>query len=1092
MKRFLPAALACGLFLCFGAPAAQASPLIFQNPTISSSRIAFVYGGDIWTVPRAGGAANRIITGFGLAGAPYFSPDGATIAFSANYNGNVDVYTVPTAGGQPKRLTYHPGADTVVGWTNDGSKVLFRSGRSTGTDAAQIFTIGARGGVAAVLPLPDAQVGSYSPDGTHFAYVPNNQWEPFWQGYRGGQTTPIWIANMADSAVTEIPRKNSNDRYPMWIGGTIYFVSDRDGAYTLFAYDPQTKQIRRLVENHGFDIMSASSNDGAIVYTQFDSIHVFDPASGAERVVPIAISADIPSVRPHWLRVGDEIQNASLSPSGVRAVFEAHGDIFTVPAKHGDVRNLTSTSGIMERDPAWSPDGRSIAFFSDASGEYQLHIKDQRGLRADRAIPLSPSASFYYTPKWSPDSKRIAYVDKHLGMYLIDVSAEQPHAVKFDEQPYESFSGTTFDATWSPDGRYLAYARQIKNFLRAIFVYDTKVGVAHQVTDGLSDASAPTFDKSGKYLYFLASTNTGLSSYGLDMESDQRPVASSVYVAVLQNTTTSPIAPRTAEEPVTDEPDGAATPKPKASAAPTPPKERAIDFDGILQRIVALPIGEGNYVQMNAGTAGTIFLLQAPLTTVSQANPPLTLSRFDLGSRMQIPMAGGLSFATVAADGKKMLLARGDDWSIVGTDDPPKAGEGAIDTGSMESYVVPHEGWAQMYRDTWRIERDYFYDPNHHGLDVAAAEKRFAVFLPGLASRDDFTYLTHEMISYLSVGHLWVGSGTRPDMRTVNTGMLGADYTVENGRFRFSKIYDGENWNPSLNAPLTQPGVDIHVGDYLLAVNGRGVHADREVYAYFEETANKQTEITVGPNPDGTGARTITVVPTASENGLRNRAWIEGNRRTVDRLSGGKLGYVYLPDTEYGGFTNFNRYFFAQVGKQGVIVDERYNHGGQIADYVIDFLSRKPQAILKARDGDTYLDPPLAIYGPKVMIINQYAGSGGDALPWLFRKANLGKLVGVRTWGGLVGIGGYPPLMDGGNVMAPRIAIGGLHGQWEVEGHGIAPDIEVQQDPKLTRLGHDPQLEAAVTSALTSLREHPLPNYQPPPFPNHHPKLPPK
>jgi tricorn protease len=1034
-----------------------------------------------------------VVTGFGLASSPYFSPDGATIAFSANYNGNVDVYTIPAAGGQPRRLTYHPAADVVVGWSRDGSKVLFRSGRASGTDAEQIFTISADGGIASMLPLPDAVVGSYSPDGSHFAYVPNGQWEPFWQGYRGGQTTPIWIANMADSSVVTIPRNNSNDRYPMWIGSTIYFVSDRDGAYALFAYDPQNKSVRRLITNHGFDIMSASSNDGAIVYSQFDSIHVFDPASGTEHAVPITIAADIPDVRPHWLSVGNQIQNANLSPTGVRAVFEAHGDIFTVPAEHGDVRNLTSSSGVMERDPAWSPDGRSIAFFSDASGEYQLHIKDQRGLHADRVFALEPSPSFYYTPKWSPNSKRIAYVDKHLGMYLIDVDSDHPHATKFDEQPYESFSGTSFDASWSPDGRYLAYAKQLRNFLRAIFVYDTKDGVSRQVTDGLSDASSPAFDKSGKYLYFQASTDTGLSSYGLDMESDERPVSSSVYVAVLQDTTTSPVAPQTAEEPVTDEPDGAPTPKPKSTAKPEPKAtDHPIDFDGILQRIVSLPIPEANYVQLNAGVAGTIFLLQAPLTQVDQNPTQLALFKFDMSSRHAMPMAGGLSGFVPSFDGKKMLLQRQDNWSIVPTSDPAKPGDGSIDTGSMETYVVPHEEWAQMYRETWRIERDYFYDPHHHGLDVDAAEKRFAVFLPGLASRDDFTYLTHEMISYLSVGHLWVSSGTRPSMRYVYTGLLGADYTVEDGRFKIAKIYDGENWNPDLSAPLTQPGVEVHVGDYLLAVNGRSVRADREVYSYFEETANKQTSITVGPHADGTGAHTVTVVPVASEAGLRNRAWIEDNRRTVDRLSGGKIGYVYLPDTEFGGFTNFNRYFFAQVGKQGVIIDERYNHGGQLADYVIDFLSRKPKAILKARDGATYLDPPLAIYGPKVMLINEYAGSGGDAMPWLFKKADIGTLVGVRTWGGLVGIGGYPPLMDGGSVMAPRIAIGGLHGQWEVEGHGVSPDIEVQQDPKLVREGHDPQLEAAVNVALKSLREHPLPNYQPPAFPNHHPKLPPK
>ena len=1072
---------------------AAAPPLILQSPTVSRTQIAFVYGGDIWTVGRGGGEARRIVTGYGLASAPFFSPDGSTIAFSANYNGNTDVYAVPSSGGEPRRLTYHPDPDIVVGWTRDGSKILFRSNRNSSNDSNQLYTISRNGGIATELPLPDAQVGSYSPDGTHLAYVPNAQWEPYWQGYRGGQTTPIWIADLADSSIVKIPRNNSNDRDPMWIGKTIYFLSDRQGPYTLYAYDTQDHTVRRLVSNqHGFDVVSASANDGTIVYSQFDAIHTYDPATHTDRAIPIRVAADMPQVRPHWISVGDQIQNAAISPTGVRAVFEAHGDILTVPAEHGDVRNITATPAVEERDPAWSPNGKWIAYFSDASGEYTLHVKDQLGLKPDRSFTLAPTPSFYYSPTWSPDSTKIAYADKHLGLYYIDIAAAHPHAVKMAEQPYESFSPNPFQGSWSPDSRYVAYTKQLPSFLHAIFVYDTREGRSYQITDGMSDATNPAFDKSGKYLYFLSSTNTGFSSYGLDMESDQRPTSSSVYVAVLHADTASPVAPLTADEGASEEP--APTPKASGGAAkPAPSHATApIDFAGILQRIVALPIPDANYVRLEAGTAGAILLGEAPLASVDPNAPTMSVLRFDTASRKVVPLASGVSDFSVTFDGKKMLVGRGKSWSIVPTAAAAKPGQGALNTAAMEVYSIPREEWAQMYRETWRIERDFFYDPHYHGLDIAAAEKRFAVFLPGLASRDDFTYLTHEMISYLSVGHLWVYGGGASTMRQVSTGMLGADYTVSDDRFRFAKIYNGENWNPELRAPLTQPGVDVRVGDYLLAVNGKPVHADKEVYSYFEETAGKQTTIEVGPNPNGTGAHDVTVVPVASEFTLRNLAWIEHNRRLVSRLSGGKLAYVYMPDTEYGGFTNFNRYFFAQVDREGVILDERYNHGGQIADYVIDVLSRKADAIIKGRDGRTYLDPPLAIFGPKVMVINQYAGSGGDAMPWLFKKAGLGPLVGVRTWGGLVGIGGYPPLMDGGGVMAPRVAIGGLHGHWEVEDHGISPNVEVQQDPKLVREGYDPQLEAAVRTAMQMLREHPLPHYTPPPFPNHHPHLPPR
>jgi tricorn protease len=1094
---YLRSFVAAGFFISVCVATAFASPpLLLQSPTISRNLIAFVYGGDIWTVPRDGGQARRLVTGYGLASAPFFSPDGSTVAFSANYDGNVNVFAVPATGGEPHRVTYHPGQDTVIGWAPDGRDILFTSLRNSATDAAQAYEISPQGGYARVLPLPDVVAGSYSPDGTHFAYVPNNQWEWYWQHYRGGQTTPIWIANMADSSVVAIPRNGSNDRYPMWIGDTIYFVSDRDGSYALYGYDVRNRNVRELVPNHhNFDIIGASSNDGAIVYSQFDSIHVFDPRTDSQHEIPISIDADMPEVRPHWEHAGNEIVTGGISPSGVRAVFEAHGDIFTVPAEHGSIRDITQTPGIEERDPAWSPNGRWIAYFSDAGGEYSLRIRDQFGMQPERVYRLEPDPSFYYTPIWSPDSTKIAYADKHLGIYYIDVSEPHPQAVKIDEQTYENFAPNPLDAAWSPDSRYLAYSKQLPNFLHAILAYDTRERVTHQITDGMSDCTSPTFDRSGKYLYFLSSTDTALAAYGLDMESDERPVTSSVYAAVLRNSISSPVAPQSDDErSQSDEPETADTPHPRTE----PSGSTTIDFSGIGQRIIALPLPAANYVSVQAADSGTIFTSQAPLVSVDEGPTTLTLQRFDVAEQRATPWAQGISGFVISASGKKMLLSRPGaepramSWAIVSTQAPPKGDEGTLPTGDMEVYVVPREQWAQMYHETWRIERDFFYDPNHHGLNIAEAERRFSVFLPGIASRDDFTFLTREMIGYLEVGHLWVaGPPETPFPQRVSIGLLGADYTIENGHWRFANVYSGENWNPDLRAPLTQPGVDVRAGDYLFAVNGRPVTTDREVYAFFEETAGKQTTIRVGPNPDGSDARDVTVVPLASETNLRKLAWIEHNRRLVDRLSGGRLAYVYMPDTAFGGFTNFNRYFFSQVNKQGVVLDERYNHGGQIADYVIDLLSRHEHAILKSRDGATYLDPPLAIYGPKVMVINEYAGSGGDAMPWLFKKAGLGPLVGVRTWGGLVGIGGYPQLMDGGDVMAPRIAIGGLNGHWEVEGHGVSPNIEVQQDPKLVREGHDPQLEAAVETALRLLREHPLPHYQPPPYPNHHPVLPP-
>ncbi|MGD0224511.1 MAG: PDZ domain-containing protein [Terriglobia bacterium] len=1104
MRRLLLASLSV-LFASVLTFSADSGPLLLQSPTLSKTQIAFAFGGDIWTVNRAGGDAQRLVTGTGLLSDPHFSPDGSMIAYTGDYDGNLDVYVVPAAGGQPRRLTSHPGPDIAIGWTPDGKSILFRSSRFSYSDPDQLFTVPAEGGFPTELPLSMAEDGVYSPDGTHIAYSPFFQWEPEWKHYRGGQTTPIWIADLSDSSIVKVPRDNSNDRNPLWIGDKVYFLSDRNGPITLFEYDPKSQQVKQLIDNQGFDIKHASAGPGAIVYEQFGAIFLYDLHSGKTKRVSIAVNGDMPQIRPHFEKVEKEIQNAQISPTGMRAVFEAHGEIFTVPAEKGDVRNLTNSPTVADRDPGWSADGKSIAYFSDESGEYALHISPQNGLGPVTKIDLGNPPTFYYAPIWSPDSKKITYSDKRLNLWYIDLEKKTPVHVDTD-----LFDGANLNTVWSPDSKWLAYTKQLDNRMHAVFVYSLETGKATRVTDGMSDAAFPDFDKNGKYLYFTASTDIGLVAAG-DMSAINRPVTRSVYVVVLKKGVASPLAPESDEEKADKKPDAdaskesagdkATADKPKESAdakdkdkdkeKPKEPPKVEIDFERINQRILAMPIPARNYFGLSAGKEGEIILVEGPPVIPFDGPPVLTVSKFTLKTRKTDKLLDGVSAFAVSFNGEKMLYKQGQTWFINPTEKPPEPGKGNLKTADMEVNVNPRAEWKQIYHEIWRIERDFFYDPHHHGLDLQQAEKTFAPYLDNISSRSDLTYLFREMLSNMSVGHMFVGGGTQPEIPKIKVGLLGADYKVDSGRYQFARVYDGENWNPKLRAPLTQPGVDVKEGEYLLAVNGREVHGTDEIYSFFLETADQQTVLKVGPKPDGSGSREVTVVPVDNEEGLRNLAWIESNRRKVDELTGGKVAYVYVPDTAVQGYTNFNRYFFAQVGKDAAIIDERFNHGGFLADFIVDYLRRPILNKVMTREGKEQSEPAGAIYGPKVMIVNQFAGSGGDALPWYFRKLSIGPIVGERTWGGLIGIGGYPPLLDGGYVMAPRWAIYGLKGEWEVENHGIKPDIEVMMDPKLVREGHDPQLEKAVETVMDLLKQHPVPDYPRPTYPDFHPALPP-
>jgi tricorn protease len=1068
------------LVVAFCALGAQTEkPLLLQKPTINRTHVVFSYAGDLWIAPREGGEARRLTVGPGIETDPYFSPDGTLIAFSGEYDGNVDVYVVPATGGVPRRLTWHPDADRVVGWTPDGKRILFSSSRHSYTRVSRLFTVPVEGGFPEEVPLPMAEQGSYSPDGTRLAYVPLRPAFIAWKRYRGGRTTPIWIADLKDSRIEKIPRDNSNDFYPMWVGDRIYFLSDRNGRFSLFAYDLKTRQVREVVPNSGMDFKSASAGPDAIVYEQFGSLNLYDLKTGRTRRIPITLAGDLPTIRPSFARVARSIRDAGLSPTGVRAVFEARGEILTVPVEKGDIRNLTNSPGVADRYPAWSPDGRRIAYFSDESGEYALHIADQSGLGPTEKIPLDNPPSFYYSPVWSPDGKKIAYTDARLNLWYMDLEKKTP--VKVDTDTY-SKPERTLDPSWSPDSRWIAYTRQLRNHFRAVFIYSLEENKSRQVTDGMSDARYAAFDPNGELLYFTASTDTGPASGWLDMSGFNRPVSRNVYVIVLRKDLPSPLAPESDEE----KPQEAAKPKepPKKEETGAAPRVR-IDFENISQRILALPIPARNYSGLWVGKSGILFLAEAEPVT-QRMRQTVNIHRFELKTRKTDRFLEAVRFFDVSHNGEKVLYRKGDQWAVAGAAQPPRPGEGVLRLDAMEVRVDPKAEWRQMYREVWRIERDFLYDPGLHGLDLAAVMKKYEPYLDGIAHREDLNYLFSEMLGELCLGHVRAGGGDVPEIRRVGVGLLGADYRIENGRYRFARIYSGENWNPDLRAPLTQPGVNVQEGEYLLAVNGRELRPPDNLYSFFEGTAGKQVRLRVGPDPSGAGSREVTVVPVESEAMLRHYAWVEGNRRKVDQMTGGRVAYVYLPNTGEAGYASFNRYYFSQIDKQAAIIDERFNGGGMAADYIIDSMRRSLMNYWTTRYGEIFTTPLAAIFGPKVMIINEYAGSGGDAIAWYFRKARLGPLVGKRTWGGLVGIFGFPPLIDGGMVTAPNLAFFNTEGDWEVENRGVPPDIEVEFDPAAWRQGRDPQLEKAVEIVLDALKKNPPPVPKKPPYPNYY------
>ena len=1087
------------------APAAVTSKLLRQ-PDINKTQIVFVYGGDLWTVPRSGGLARRITANPSIKRNPKFSPDGSQIAFTGNYDGNSDVYTIPADGGEPKRLTYHPMPDLVEGWTPDGKAILFRSNRTSFSYRFnKLFTVPVNGGMEKELPLPEAGLASFSPDGTKLAYNRIEREGATWKRYRGGEQAYVSIYDMANNKYSELPHADETDFYPMWHGRKIYFASDRPGTVNLFSYDLDTRALKQLTRYTDYDVKSPSLGSDAIVFELGGVLTIFDLKTEKTTPVPITVRSDSAATRPTLRRVEGSITGYGLSPTGARAVFEAHGELFTVPSKKGETRNVTNTSGVREKTPAWSPDGKTIAYFSDKSGEYEIYIRPQDGTGTETRVTFDGKVD-RDSLAWTPDSKTLIYSDVALHLWMISLADKKPVLIDSSKIGDVVFGDVSSDSSW------IAYTKPNPSGLSSIYLYSIPKRKAYEVSSGKFNDNNPVFDLNGKYLYFTSDRSFTPAIAGPEINFSFQNTTG-LYALILANDTPSPLAPESDEEkPKEDAPapmppapnpmpakpgSGPPSPAPNkpapdpikpgapdAKAAPADAVKTAapaaapakpamkIDFDGLYNRVIALPgIRPGSYAGLIGGSNKVIYTTQGSVHVL------------DMASKSDATIISGVQGYTVNPTVTKMLYQSGPVYGIIDVAPGQSVGAGQL-TLALEARIDPRQEWKQEFQEAWRYERDYYYDPNMHGLDWKAIGARYAALVPSISHPDDLTYLLGELIGELNTSHAYVVPAPNPAARAISGGLLGCDFEAAGAYYRIKKIYAGENWQEDRRAPLTEPGVNVKTGDYILSVNGVPLRADTNPYAPFENTVGKTVTLLVNDKPSETGGRTVLVRPVASEGNLRYLDWVETNRKKVEAATGGLCGYVQVPDTSVPGMTEFGRGFYSQTDKKAMIVDERFNSGGFIPDFFVEKLSRKLLSQATPRYGQDFKNPGGAIYGPKVILANEWSGSGGDAFPYFFRKAGVGPIVGKRTWGGLVGISGFRSLLDGGGVTVPQFGIWSPQdNKWIAENHGIDPDFEVNNTPDVMQNGRDPQLDRAIAYILEQLKKNPPKDYQHPPYP---------
>jgi tricorn protease len=1086
---------------------------LMRMPAVSEKQIAFVYAGDIWIVGKEGGTAMRLSSPRGEESWPRFSPDGREIAFSGNYEGSDDVFVMPVFGGEPRRVTFHGGADRLVGWWPDGKSLVFASRRESFTErVGQFFKIDAQGGQAERLAVPYGEFGSVSPEGNTFAYVMTNTDGASWKRYRGGMAPDIFLFNLRTKAAENLTNSVACESQPMWSGdGKLYFLSDNSPTKraNLWQYDPATKTSRQVTRFTDFDVHYPSIGPKEIVFENAGRLHLLDLATEQTRTVKVEVITDKATLRPRLENVTSRIASGSISPTGKRVLFEARGDIFSAPAEQGIVRNLTESQGVAERYPAWSPDGKWIAYFSDRSGEYELTMRSADGKGEERQL-TNLGTGWKYQPYWSPDSKKVVFIDSAMRIWLHDL--EKQHTQQVDKQLYYYHGDLQrFSVNWSTDSRWLTYAGDTEAQLQAIIIYDTLEGKRRQVTSAYYDDDLPVFDPNGNYLYYRSKRI--FQPHYSDFDNTWAYVNSHALVCLpLRRDIPSPLAPKNDEEPYKREeakkeekpapqptsrepgpkPEDSkkgggaevalrkdeaksvdsGTPKNESEAkvASSPkPREVRIDFDGIEGRGIVLPVGSGKIDQVGA-LPGKVIFRWPPRTGSTNRGSPLSV--WDLETRAERVLTDDVGGYELSADGRKILYSRGGSWSIANAGE---AGSGKNLNVLLEMTVDPRAEWKQMFDDAWRIERDYFYDPHLHMVSWQEMRERYGQMLAGCATRNDVNYVLGELLGELNSSHAYRSGGDLEQGAVRSVGYLGCDFELKDGFYRIKRIIDVAPWDLGLRSPLRAPGINIKDGDWLVAVNGRRVDGSQEVYAAFQGLADKTVILSVNDKPNLEGAREIIVQTISSEAPLRHYAWIEANRRRVDEATNGRVGYLYVKSTAVDGQNELYRQWRAQTHKEGLVIDERWNSGGQIPDRFIELLNRPTTNYWGVRDGKDWSTPFVPTPQAKVMLANRWSGSGGDCFPWLFQQKKMGHVIGTRTWGGLIGMTGCPPLIDGGSVTVPTFSIYDLDGKWIIEGHGVDPDIPVMDDPSLLARGIDPQLERAIEEVKGQLDKSPTP-----------------